>query len=49
MPAEIRGRLKVSAAARSGAPAGQVRAWVNQVCGVQDTTSEGTAGASAQR
>ncbi|MCW7538998.1 SH3 domain-containing protein [Aquabacterium sp. A7-Y] len=41
LPAEVRGALHVAPAARSGLPAGRFRAWVDQVCALQETSCDG--------
>lgn len=39
--AEVRSYLQISPAARSGQPKGHFRAWLDQICGIQETTCDG--------
>jgi len=43
LPAPLRKRLTVKPAARAGLPSGTFRIWLDQVCGVQETTCDGLA------
>lgn len=40
--AEMRPYLQVSPAARAGQPKGRFRAWLDQICGIQETTCDGS-------
>ncbi len=42
--AKDRSSLKIDAAARAGLPPGRFRAWVDRLCGIQETSSDGLAG-----
>ena len=42
LPADVREQLVVAPAARAGASAGRFRAWLNRICGVQETTCDGS-------
>lgn len=41
LPKDIHSTLQISAQARKGAPPGRFRVWVNQICGIQETTCDG--------
>jgi hypothetical protein len=43
LPTDVRRALVVAPAARAGLPPGRFRAWVDRVCGVQETTCDGDA------
>ena len=43
LPADVREQLVVAPAARAGASAGRFRAWLNRICGVQETACDGSA------
>lgn len=43
LPDDVRAQLKVSPGGPAGATAAHPRAWVNRVCGVQETTCDGDA------
>nr|WP_297524355.1 SH3 domain-containing protein [uncultured Roseateles sp.] len=42
-PAKDRSSLKIDAAARAGLPPGRFRAWVDRICGIQETSCDGLA------
>jgi len=42
-----RSSLKIDAAARAGLPPGRFRAWVDRLCGIQETSCDGLAGGDA--
>lgn len=42
--AKDRSSLKIDAAARAGLPPGRFRAWVDRLCGIQETSCDGLAG-----
>lgn len=46
-PGKDRSSLKIDAAARTGLPPGRFRAWVNRICGIQETSCDGLAGEEA--
>lgn len=48
LTAESRRRLLLKPAARTGLPTGVFRLWLDQICGVQETTCDGLAGAEAE-
>jgi len=41
LPADVRAALTVAPEARAGLPAGRFRAWVDRVCGLQETSCDG--------
>lgn len=41
---DIAKELEIDPAARAGLPRGRFRAWVNQICGIQETTCDGLGG-----
>lgn len=46
--ADMKPYLQIKSAARSGLPKGHFRAWLNQICGIQETSCDGLASADAQ-
>jgi hypothetical protein len=38
----MRPYLQVSPVARAGQPKGRFRAWLDQICGIQETTCDGS-------
>lgn len=46
--AEMRPYLQVSPAARAGQPKGRFRAWLDQICGIQETTCDGSSSLDAK-
>lgn len=41
LPRSLAQRLKVEPAARAGSPQGRLRAWVDRICGIQETSCTG--------
>ncbi|MFX1679031.1 hypothetical protein PV762_07340 [Mitsuaria sp. CC2] len=46
--AEMRPYLQIAPAARSGQPKGRFRAWLDQICGIQETTCDGSSSIDTQ-
>ncbi|WP_416762818.1 SH3 domain-containing protein [Roseateles sp. So40a] len=41
LPKDVHSTLQIAPQARKGAPPGRFRVWVNQICGIQETTCDG--------
>lgn len=49
LPKDVLASLKISNAARAGLPKGRFRAWLNQICGIQETSCSGLVGEEVEQ